>query len=119
MTKRFLLAFCILSIFLLASCATVRYFAVAGGYGFVVKRSRMNRMCIACLGHALNYAKHGRTRRAAEMCSARLDHREDLGDMIRLRVTGKRNKDRKVDIQTALFQAIRATFPSETFLFQT
>lgn len=57
--------------------------------------------------------------RVGEMCSARLDQREELGDMIRLRVTGKRKKDRKVDIQRSLFKAIRATFPSETFLFQT
>ena len=57
--------------------------------------------------------------RVSEMCGARLDHHEDLGDMVRLRVTGKRKKDRKVDIQKALFEAIRATFPGETFLFQT
>lgn len=57
--------------------------------------------------------------RVGEMCGARLDQREELGDMVRLRVTGKRNKDRKVDIQKALFEAIRATFPGETFLFQT
>jgi integrase/recombinase XerD len=57
--------------------------------------------------------------RVAEMCSARLDTCEDLGDMVRLRVTGKGNKERKVDIEKALFKAIRATFPGKTFLFQT
>ena len=57
--------------------------------------------------------------RVGEMCGARLDKCEDLGDMVRLLVTGKRNKERKVDIQKALFEAIRATFPGEIFLFQT
>jgi integrase len=57
--------------------------------------------------------------RISEMCSARLEHSEDLGDMVRLRVTGKRKKDRKVDIQKSLFEAIRAAFPGETYLFQT
>ncbi len=57
--------------------------------------------------------------RVAEMCSARLDTQEDLGDMVRLRVTGKGNKERKVDIEKKLFQAIRATFPGKTLLFQT
>ena len=57
--------------------------------------------------------------RVGEMCSARMDQREELDDMVRLQVTGKRKKDRKVDIQRSLFDAIRATFSGETFLFQT
>ncbi len=57
--------------------------------------------------------------RAAEMCGARLDRSEDLGDMVRLTIIGKGNKERKVDIEKALFEAIRAEFISETYLFQT
>ena len=57
--------------------------------------------------------------RVAEMCSARLDRREELGDMVRLTITGKGNKERKVDIEKSLFEAIRAMFPGETYLFQT
>ena len=57
--------------------------------------------------------------RVAEMCGARLDKLEDMGDTIRLRVTGKGNKERKVDIQKSLFDAIRATFGGGTYLFQT
>jgi integrase/recombinase XerD len=57
--------------------------------------------------------------RVAEMCGARLGKCADLGDMVRLTITGKGNKERKVDIQKALFEAIRSTFPGETYLFQT
>jgi len=57
--------------------------------------------------------------RVAEMCGARLGQCEELGDMVRLTVTGKGNKERKVDIEKALFEAIRSTFPGETWLFQT
>jgi len=57
--------------------------------------------------------------RVAEMCGARLDAVESVGTMVRLRVTGKGNKERKVDIEKALFDAIRATFPGGTWLFQT
>jgi integrase len=57
--------------------------------------------------------------RAAEMCGARVDRSEDLGDMIRLRIVGKGNKERKVDIEKALFEAIRAEFGGVTWLFQT
>ncbi len=57
--------------------------------------------------------------RVAEMCSARLDRCEDLGDMIRVTVTGKGSKERKVDIEKPLFDAIRSVFPGDTFLFQT
>ena len=49
--------------------------------------------------------------RVAEMCSARLDKCEDLGDMVRLTITGKGNKERKIDIEKSLFEAIRAAFP--------
>ncbi len=57
--------------------------------------------------------------RVAEMCGARLDRCEDLGDMVRLTITGKGNKERKVDIEKSLFEAIRAVFPSDTYLFRT
>jgi integrase len=57
--------------------------------------------------------------RVAEMCSARLDRCEDLGDMVRLTITGKGNKERKIDIEKSLFEAIRAAFTGETYLFQT
>ena len=57
--------------------------------------------------------------RAGEMCGARLDRCEVQGDTVHVRVTGKGNKDRKVDIEKTLFDAIRATFPGDTFLFQT
>jgi len=57
--------------------------------------------------------------RVAEMRSARLDKCEDLGDMVRLTITGKGNKERKVDIEKALFEAIRSTFHGKTYLFQT
>jgi integrase/recombinase XerD len=57
--------------------------------------------------------------RVAEMCGARLDRCEDLGDMVRLTITGKGNKERKVDIQKSLYEAIRAAFPSDTYLFRT
>jgi integrase len=57
--------------------------------------------------------------RAAEMCGTRLDGCEELGDMVRLTVIGKGNKERKVEIEKALFEAIRAMFPGETYLFQT
>ncbi len=57
--------------------------------------------------------------RVAEMCCARLDKSEELGDMIRLTVTGKGNKERKVDVEKPLFDAIRSTFRGETYLFQT
>ena len=53
------------------------------------------------------------------MCSARLDKCEDLGDMVRLTITGKGNKERKIDIEKSLFEAIRAAFTGETYLFQT
>jgi len=39
--------------------------------------------------------------------------------MVRLTITGKGNKERKVDIEEALFDAIRSTFQGETYLFQT
>ena len=57
--------------------------------------------------------------RVAEMCGARLDKCEDLGDMVRLTIIGKGNKERKVDIEKSLFDAIRAVFPSDEYLFQT
>jgi len=57
--------------------------------------------------------------RVAEMCGARLDKCEDLEDMVRLTVTGKGKKERKVDIEKALLEAIRSTFHGETYLFQT
>ena len=57
--------------------------------------------------------------RVAEMCGARLDTCEDLGDMVRLTIIGKGNKERKVDIEKSLFDAIRAVFPSDEYLFQT
>ena len=57
--------------------------------------------------------------RVAEMCSARQDKCEVLGDMVRLTIVGKGNKERKVDIEKSLFEAIRATFRGETYLFQT
>ncbi|HTZ51978.1 MAG TPA: site-specific integrase [Spirochaetia bacterium] len=57
--------------------------------------------------------------RAAELCGARLEGCEDLGDMVRIRITGKGNKERKVEIEKSLFQAIRAAFPSESYLFLT
>jgi integrase/recombinase XerD len=53
------------------------------------------------------------------MCSVRLDRCEDLGDMVRLTITGKGNKERKVGIEKALFEAIRSTFPGGTYRFQT
>jgi integrase/recombinase XerD len=57
--------------------------------------------------------------RVAEMCGARLDKCEDLEDMVRLTITGKGKKERKVDIEKALLEAIRSTFQGETYLFQT
>jgi integrase/recombinase XerD len=36
-----------------------------------------------------------------------------------MRVIGKGNKERKVDIEKTLFDEIRATFPGKTWLFQT
>ena len=57
--------------------------------------------------------------RAAEMCGARRDRCEDLGDMVRVTVIGKGNKERKVDIEKPLFEAILAFFPAGTCLFQT
>jgi integrase len=57
--------------------------------------------------------------RAGEMCGARLDHCEVDRDTVHVRVTGKGNKDRRVDIEKALFEAIRTTFGGDTFLFQT
>jgi integrase len=48
--------------------------------------------------------------RVAEMCGARLDKCEDLGDMIRLTIMRKGKKERKVDIEKVLFEAIRSTF---------
>jgi integrase/recombinase XerD len=57
--------------------------------------------------------------RVAEMCSARLDKCEPLGDMVRLTIVGKGNKERKVEIEKSLFDAVRAMFPSDTYLFQT
>jgi integrase len=57
--------------------------------------------------------------RVAEMCGARLDRCVDLGDVVRLTIIGKGNKERKVDIEKSLFEAIRAQFHGETLLFQT
>jgi integrase len=57
--------------------------------------------------------------RVAEMCSARLDKCEELGDMVRLTIMGKGKKERKVDIEKSLFEAIRKVFTGETYLFQT
>lgn len=53
------------------------------------------------------------------MCGARLDHCEVDRDTVHVRVTGKGNKDRRVDIEKALFEGIRTTFGGDTFLFQT
>jgi len=39
--------------------------------------------------------------------------------MVRLTIIGKGNKERKVDIEKSLFEAIRAMFRGETWLFQT
>ena len=57
--------------------------------------------------------------RAAEMCGARLERCEHLGDMVRITIVGKGNKERKVEIEERLFEAIRAEFGEETWLFQT
>ena len=57
--------------------------------------------------------------RAAEMCGARLDRCEHLGDMVRITVIGKGNKERKVEIEMRLFAALRAEFAGETWVFQT
>ena len=40
-------------------------------------------------------------------------------DMARLTITGKGKKERKVDIEKALLEAIRSTFHGEPCLFQT
>ena len=57
--------------------------------------------------------------RTAEMCGARLDRCEHLADMVRIAVIGKGNKERKVEIEKRLFDAIRAEFAGETWVFQT
>jgi integrase/recombinase XerD len=57
--------------------------------------------------------------RAAEMCGARLDRCEHLGDMVRITITGKGRKERKVEIEKRLFDAIRAEFGGATWVFQT
>ena len=47
--------------------------------------------------------------RVAEMCGARLDKCEDLEDMVRLTITGKGRKERKVDIEKALLRKNQAS----------
>src|SRR5690349_17425908 len=56
--------------------------------------------------------------RAAEMCGARLDRCQELGEMVRITVIGKGNKERKVEIEKRLFDAIRAEFAGDTWVFQ-
>ena len=57
--------------------------------------------------------------RVSELTGLRLDQCERQGDVVRLRVVGKGNKERFLRIRSRFFGEIRATFQGETYLFET
>ncbi|MGA2436577.1 MAG: tyrosine-type recombinase/integrase [Bryobacteraceae bacterium] len=57
--------------------------------------------------------------RVSELTGLRLDQCERQGDVARLRVVGKGNKERFLRIRAKLFDQIRETFRGGTYLFET
>jgi len=57
--------------------------------------------------------------RIAEACGIKKGHVENLGDRVKIRITGKGNKERFVIVPATLWDEIRGEYRGELYLFET
>jgi integrase/recombinase XerD len=87
----------------------------------VLRRDELDRLLAVATEHDAAFLRFlFRTgARVSELTGLRLDQCERQGDVVRLRVVGKGNKERFLRIKATLFDQVRETFKGSTYLFET
>ncbi|MGA2974934.1 MAG: tyrosine-type recombinase/integrase [Spirochaetia bacterium] len=87
----------------------------------VLRRDELDRLLAAATKHDAAFLRFlwATGARVSELTGLRLDQCERQGDKVRLRVTGKGNKERFLRIRSKLYDELRETFQGSTYLFET
>jgi integrase/recombinase XerD len=87
----------------------------------VLRRDELDRLLAVATAHDAAFLRFlWRTgARVSELTGLRLDACERQGDVVRLRVVGKGNKERFLRIRATFFDELCATFQGSTYLFET